>query len=212
MSDKPSELPKPAHRPQDPMEPHEDMRLDGRAPLNTTGSQGAGKAEPTQEVEIWIGRTHWKHYAGRLALWALANALLVVALVLSASHVAWLRLSTAIAIAAGTAAVTGLIVWGGVLLRLFQRRYRLTNQRLFIERGILNQTVDQTELIRVDDVRLFKTPLNRLFGLGSIVISSTDASDSKVTIEGIQQPEQIAEAIRSNMWTLRRRSLFIEQL
>jgi uncharacterized membrane protein YdbT with pleckstrin-like domain len=91
-------------------------------------------------------------------------------------------------------------------------RYRLTDQRLFVDRGILTQTTDQTELIRVDDVRVRRTLPDRLFGLGSIHILSTDTTDQALVIEGVRAPNTIAEHVRTNMRALRRKSLFIENL
>jgi hypothetical protein len=72
--------------------------------------------------------------------------------------------------------------------------------------------VDQTELIRVDDVRIHKTLLDRIFGLGTIAILSTDATDREVVIAGVADPDQVAEALRRNMRTLRQKSLFVEHL
>ena len=99
-----------------------------------------------------------------------------------------------------------------IFWRIIGRRYRLTDQRLFIERGVLTQTIDQTELIRVDDVRVRKTLLDRVFGLGDVEINSTDASDATIILEGIRDPDRISEDVRSRMRALRKRSLFIENL
>ena len=99
-----------------------------------------------------------------------------------------------------------------LFLRIISRRYRLTSQRLFIERGILNQTIDQTELIRVDDVRLEKTLIDRVFGLGTVSLLSTDVTDRLVVIEGIDNADRVAEAVRTNMRTQRGKALFVENL
>ena len=60
--------------------------------------------------------------------------------------------------------------------------------------------------------RIHKSFLDRVLGLGSVAIVSTDASDREVVLEGIPKPEEVAEAIRTRMRTLRRKSLFIENL
>jgi len=112
----------------------------------------------------------------------------------------------------GGVLVSGLILLIPVFLRIISRRYRLTSQRLFIERGILSQTIDQTELIRVDDVRVEKTFIDRVFGVGTVSLLSTDVSDRLVVIEGIDNAERVAEAVRSNMRTQRGKALFVENL
>jgi uncharacterized membrane protein YdbT with pleckstrin-like domain len=101
---------------------------------------------------------------------------------------------------------------GGVAVKVLGTKYRLTSQRLFICRGILSQTTDQTELIRVDDVSLFKTFFGRLLNVGTVTMLTTDATDRQVKMEGISDPDQVAEAIRSRMRTLRGKSLYVENL
>jgi membrane protein YdbS with pleckstrin-like domain len=164
------------------------------------------------EADLWAGRTHWKHFAGRLALWLLANVLLAVLLGWIASGPGWPSGRAAFWVVLAVFVVSGLFVVGGVVVQILTTRYRVTSQRLFIERGLLTQTVDQTELIRVDDVRLKKTVLDRMFGLGSVAVLSTDATDRETLIEGIAEPEKVAEAIRQHMRSMRKKSLFVENL
>ena len=162
--------------------------------------------EPAAEQTVWVGRTHWTHFAGSVALAAVAVAVITFVCLSRKSTRGifgiWLTL-----VGACGAALALRILW-----RVLQCRYRLTDQRLFIERGILNQTIDQTELIRVDDVRVRKTLPDRLLGLGSVEVLSTDLTDRSVVIEGVRAPESVAEHIRTKMRALRRKSLFVENL
>ncbi len=157
------------------------------------------------EQPLWSGRTSWRHYLGMATLGGLAA---IALLFLTArwgptglvGWTFWL-----IAVAALAYAVR-------VAVAILQTRYKLTSERLIIERGIISQTIDQTELIRVDDVRIHKTLLDRLFGLASIEIMSTDTTDSSVTIAGVPDGDQVAEMIRAHMRTARRSTLFMESL
>jgi len=164
------------------------------------------------ETELWTGRTSWKHYAGRVSLWVVANVLFAALIGWLASAKKWFELSSVIWTILAVVLVSGLIFIIPVFLRIISRRYRLTSQRLFIERGILSQTIDQTELIRVDDVRLEKTLIDRVFGLGTISLLSTDVSDRLVVIEGIDNADKVAEAVRTNMRSQRGKALFVENL
>ena len=168
--------------------------------------------EPAAETEIWAGRTHWKHYAGRLALWLVANVVVAVLIGGMAGRADWLGAGGAFWIIVVIVVASGAIVVGGVAAKILGTRYRLTTQRLFIERGIVSQTVDQTELIRVDDVRLKRGLVDRMFGLGSVESLSTDATDRVTVIAGIAEPDKVAEAIRTRMRTMRKKSLFVENL
>ncbi|MCK4658498.1 MAG: PH domain-containing protein [Phycisphaerae bacterium] len=162
--------------------------------------------DPSAETTLWEGRTHWIHFSGTIALGVLAIVLTtIICLRLNSTagiFTIWLGL-----VALSIATVMARIVW-----RIFSCSYRLTSQRLFISRGIFSQTIDQTELIRVDDVRIRKSLFDRIFGLGSVRVLSTDATDHKLVIEGIRSPDQLAEHIRTNMRILRRKSLFVEKL
>lgn len=175
-----------------------------------TGIGGAANREPEQEV--WSGRTSLKHYAGRIALWLLANIAAAVLIGILAStierftktHVFWIVVVLVLA--------SGAWIIGGILLSIIGCHYRLTTERLFIERGIFSRTIDQTELIRVDDVRMRKSLFDRLFGLGTVTIVSTDSTDADLEVQGISEPESVAEAIRTQMRSLRRGSLYVENL
>lgn len=183
------------------------------APSPAAELSAAPAGETEAETELWVGRTHWKHYLGRLLVWLLGNVAFLALAIWITPRVEWLSASRSAMIVAGALLLSGLEVGlRRVMLPILQRRYRLTTQRLFIERGIFSQTVDQTELIRVDDVRLHKTFLDRLVGLGTVAVISTDASDREVVMEGIARPEEVAEFVRTQMRTMRRKSLFIENL
>ena len=139
----------------------------------------------------------------------MAAAILIIWI---ASRWEWFQSKHAFWVIVVVVVVSGVLVVGRVFLTIIGHRYRVTTQRLIIERGILSRTVDQTELIRVDDVRIHKSLLNRVFGLGSVGIVSTDATNPEVLIEGIPEPEKVAEAVRTHMRMMRRKSLFIENL
>ncbi len=182
------------------------------ARLLEPAKDGQPSTDAEAETDIWVGRTHWKHYAGRLLLWLVGNIVFAVLFGWVTSRFEAIELRHALWTIAGVFLVSGAAVVGPVVATILGRHYRLTSQRLFIRRGILSQTVDQTELIRVDDVRIHKTFLDRMLGLGSVAIVSTDATDRDILVEGIKEPEKVAEAVRSSTRALRRKSLFVETL
>jgi membrane protein YdbS with pleckstrin-like domain len=184
---------------------------DGAARLIGPSGDGASVI-PDEERELWKGRTSWKHYAGRLILLFLGNVVIAVLLYKGASRFDWLTGQAAFWACLLVVGISGLLVGLPVLWSVFGHRYRFTTQRLFIERGILSKTIDQTELIRIDDVQTYKSLLNRIFGLGSVVINSTDVSDRNVRLEGITDPDTVADDIRTQMRIMRRKSVFVERL
>ena len=171
--------------------------------LNRPRGDGA-TLDPQDEHDLWEGHTSWKHFVDLVLVavgWTIVAAIVWFT---TPPYMGWTVLFLAMA---GWLYVAVRIAHG-----ILYHRYRLTTQRLFIERGILSRTIDQAELIRVDDVRIKKTLLNRFTRLGTLQIFSTDASDRQVEIIGIENPEALADSIREHMRALRQKSLFVESL
>ena len=192
-------------RPPGAKQPERDERQ-GLSP-DAAWRQRAGHSaelDPDAEDELWQGRTSWKHFTDLILVaggWSLVAAFV------------WFKSSEAIRwVAVGVSVMGWAYVLGRILFAMLNYRYRLTTQRLFIEKGILSSTIDQTELIRVDDLRIHKSFLNRVMGLGTIEIFSTDASDRRVLILGIENPDELADSVRERMRRLRQRSLYVESL
>lgn len=164
------------------------------------------------EAEIWQGRTRVAHFAGRFLVFGLVCTVAVVGIVQAANRTDWLDWKSAILAILAMTFVAAIVILGTVVVRVLGTRYRITSQRIFIHRGLLSQTIDQTELIRVDDVRIYKTVVDRLFGLGTVGIVSSDFSDGELRIDGVAKPEEVAEAVRSSARTLRQRAMYVESI
>lgn len=89
----------------------------------------------------------------------------------------------------------GLYAAAVYLFRYFTR-YRLTNQRIIKESGLLSRRVDEIELFRVKDTRLHQSFPQRLVGLGDIAVTSVDASGS-FRIENLPGAPEKREQIRT---------------
>jgi membrane protein YdbS with pleckstrin-like domain len=164
------------------------------------------------EQTLWTGRTHWKHHTGRIALWLAGSVVYAVLVGWVAGKIHALSGAPAWYLAGIPIVLSGAYFGGRLMLRIAACRYRLTDQRLFIDRGLMSRTIDQTELIRVDDVRIRKSLIDQIVGLGSVEVLSTDVSDGVIVIEGIAGADHVAETIRGRMRALRRQSLFVENL
>lgn len=75
--------------------------------------------------------------------------------------------------------------------------YTLTDQRLKTTRGILSKVTEDLELYRVRDTRLQQSVWQRMFGLGEVVLNTTDASTPEVTLRWLPQAESLRERIRA---------------
>jgi len=84
--------------------------------------------------------------------------------------------------------------------------YELTDQRIKLKTGILNQEIDECELYRVRDYKVVKPFFQRIFGLGKIELVTSDRSNSNINLNGIKDPEKLYNLIRDNVEKIRRKT------
>ena len=84
--------------------------------------------------------------------------------------------------------------------------YEVTDQRIKLKTGILNQEIDECELYRVRDYKIVKPFFQRIFGLGKIELVTSDRSNSNINLNGIKDPENLYNLIRDNVEKIRRKT------
>ena len=94
------------------------------------------------------------------------------------------------------------------IARIKNTHYRVTNQRIVIESGVLSRSLEEIDMRSVDDIEFRQTFLERLFGIGQVFIVSTDKVAPKFNLHGIHDPKNIRELIRSNAYQVSQRQLF----
>ena len=78
-------------------------------------------------------------------------------------------------------------------------RYALSEDRLFLKRGFLNVRHDEILLYRVRDLRVSVSLWQRIFGVGSVTVASTDKSIPELTLKNIRQPNEVKELIHEHV-------------
>lgn len=78
-------------------------------------------------------------------------------------------------------------------------RYALSEDRLFLRRGFLNVKHDEIVLYRVRDLRVSVSLWQRIFGVGSVTVVSTDKSIPELTLKNIRQPNEVKELIHEHV-------------
>ena len=74
-------------------------------------------------------------------------------------------------------------------------KYSLTKERLFVETGFINSVENEVRLYRILDVQMTRTLGQKMFGLGSINVHSSDASLKDFTIKNIKKPKYVKELL-----------------
>ena len=95
------------------------------------------------------------------------------------------------------------IVW--LLLDVFNHDYMVSQTQIIERRGILSRRIDTLELFRVKDLVVMKPFYLRIFGLGNILLYTSDASDSVFQLEALADSESLLQEIRNLVIIERRR-------
>ena len=74
-------------------------------------------------------------------------------------------------------------------------RYRLSEDRLFCETGFLNIKSDEVLLYRVRDLQLTINLIQRIFGVGTVCVVSSDNSIPHLDLKNVKNPREVKELI-----------------
>ncbi len=74
-------------------------------------------------------------------------------------------------------------------------KYRLTEDRLFIETGFLNKREDEVRLYRIMDVTLTRSFFQRIFGVGTISCCSADKTMKDFSIVSVKKSKIVKEML-----------------
>lgn len=68
--------------------------------------------------------------------------------------------------------------------------YSLDNNRLYLKKGFLNSVTDELLLYRILDVKLSRSLGQKIFGVGTIVLSTADQSNPILTIKNVRNSDR----------------------
>ena len=74
-------------------------------------------------------------------------------------------------------------------------RFRLGGDRLFCEKGFLNLKADEILLYRVRDLRLSMTLWQRIFGVGTVTVVSSEKSLPTLELNNVTHPRRVKELV-----------------
>lgn len=78
-------------------------------------------------------------------------------------------------------------------------RYALSDDRLFLSVGFLSVNDEEVLLYRVRDISVKRTIWQRLFGVGTITVSSSDKTTPTVILKNIKDPMAVKELLHENV-------------
>ena len=78
-------------------------------------------------------------------------------------------------------------------------RYMLSEDRLFCEKGLLNLKADEVLLYRVQDLELTISLGQRIFGVGTVCVHSSDKSIPHLDLKNVKNPREVKELIHQSV-------------
>jgi uncharacterized membrane protein YdbT with pleckstrin-like domain len=84
-------------------------------------------------------------------------------------------------------------------------RYSLSSDRLFMSTGFLTIRDEEILLYRIRDLNTKRTLWQRLFGVGTITVSSSDKSMPLLEITNVKDPMYVKELIHENVEVAKRK-------
>lgn len=110
--------------------------------------------------------------------------------------------------------VTGILVavevirFFAALIHLRSTLYTITNQRVMIERGLLSKSLSEIDLRYIDDTQFYQGVVDRILGIGSVTIISSDKETPTYVLQGVKDPRTLREMIRTNSYQVSQRQIF----
>ena len=91
-------------------------------------------------------------------------------------------------------------------------RYALSEDRLFVSEGFLNIRDDEVLLYRVRDIDTARSLWQRLFGVGTVTVMSSDKTMPNLVLKNVKDPVYVKELIHEQVedMKIRRRVRFGE--
>lgn len=141
-------------------------------------------AERNEET-LWQGTYSSKAMAGA---WILSFLLFTICSVLALVFVDDWRLKLLLVVTSAAPGVYCLLVAWYRSMTLY---YAITTRRLVCRTGLIDMDIDRVALMAITDVSCRQRGLDRIFGIGSITIQSSDTSDPVFTMRGIEEVHDV---------------------
>lgn len=74
-------------------------------------------------------------------------------------------------------------------------KYKLTEEKLLINSGLLTINFEEIRLYRILDISMRQTLLQRIFNIGTIKITSSDKTLPTLELKNIKNPEVVKEML-----------------
>jgi hypothetical protein len=100
------------------------------------------------------------------------------------------------------------VLWAGRPLLSVSTHYTITSERIKVRHGLLGQTYNYVELVRIQDLTHRQSFSERMLNVGDVLIRSHDPSHPVLELNNVKNPEQVYEILRDAVQDARKRHNF----
>lgn len=83
-------------------------------------------------------------------------------------------------------------------------RYSMSEDRLFLSTGLLTTHEDEVILYRVRDISVKITLFQRIFGVGTVTVISSDKTMPTLELKSIKRPREVKELLHRQVEEIKR--------
>ncbi len=183
----------------------EGEELSPAARMRQAAARAAGSGD--QEEELWSGTYSPKAMIGTWIFVAILSCGAIAGWIIWMPPAVWWLVLPGIIV----------VIWGVPAVQLLYRRlsihYQLTTRRFIHQSGLLQRVTDRIEVIDIDDITVEQGFIERLMGVGTIRVKSSDRTHPDFRLPGIENAQQVAAIFdNARLAERRRRSLHVEQI
>lgn len=150
-----------------------------------------------EEILVWRGTpSQWTNFGTYVFCLVLAAAIVAAYYVVPPEHQSPLIL-------AGLGVPALWIIGRWIATRC--NRYEITSERVKITTGLLSRHTTELELYRVRDYSIIEPFWLRLVGCGTIVLATSDRTNSKVALHAVPGAASLKDQIRTHTERMRQR-------
>lgn len=78
-------------------------------------------------------------------------------------------------------------------------KYAFSEDRFFVEKGFFTTTFDEVRLYRILDLKLTQTLGQKMFGVGTITVFSSDKAQGEFEIKNVKKPRIVKEELSNQI-------------
>jgi uncharacterized membrane protein YdbT with pleckstrin-like domain len=109
--------------------------------------------------------------------------------------------------------VPPLAAWLFSWLAVLSTEWRIFEDSIETDTGLIARRIGNVQIFRIRDLALRQSILNRLLGVGDVLVTSTDQSTPHLAIRGVRDPRAVYDTLRElvSRSAAARRTMIVEE-